>query len=125
MSRKRRRVVLPPKPYNEPTGREPGRPPIEEVALRTQHCINGVTYGPGKIRVPRDLASFLREQERNFQWTEDYLHSAGSAIIGGGSRLLDHRGRRVQPGDVGLPDGFFDNPNSDLALSPVARIQGA
>lgn len=126
MPRKRKKLTTAPPTVWEgrTTGRPPGRPPLVTIRLQVTHCINGKEYGPGMVTVDRDLAAFLGGQEENFKWTEEYLHKAGSAMIGAGSRLLDSRGHRINPGDPGLPDGFFENPNSDLALSPVSRISG-
>jgi hypothetical protein len=58
------------------------------IELTTRHSINGRDYGPGRVTVPRELALCLLDNEQMFHWSEDYLRSQGSALIGAGNRLI-------------------------------------
>ncbi len=59
-----------------------------EVELRAQHSINGRPYGPGRIKVRKDVAAVLLEQERRAQEHEDIFYGKRAYIVGPGLRPI-------------------------------------
>ena len=86
-----------------PSGR-PGRPkkgmpspPKKiEVTLRSKHRVNGISYGPGKVRVIPDLAQHFLHQESIQAEKEQSLMTEQAFIIQGGHG--GPRKRQVAPG---------------------------
>lgn len=76
----RKRLKLPPDPRQEKRlaalrASRPYQPrePMMTVTLRTQHSINGVPYGPGRLRVPEELGRTLMEGETRVRQSEAEL----------------------------------------------------
>lgn len=61
---------------------------IEEVNLLAPHWINGIAYGPGRVRVPAELAKVLRENERRVQENNAAFEGKKAAYIGPMNRAM-------------------------------------
>jgi hypothetical protein len=103
---------IPPTSRTRKEGETRGRKPLVVLQLQLKHNVNGVSYGPGSVRVNADLAAVLQEQERRFHETERHLHEQGASIIGAGSRII-----KVRPGyfdqAIGLVDPGFHISGSE------------
>lgn len=82
----------------------------QEVLLTTQHCINGVNYGPGRVRVRGDIAEVLRENEQTARQVEQDFKEKRAFIVG-------PRGQRRQ-----VPYDSFDFTFGAAAPVPLSAF---
>lgn len=69
------------------------------LELTMPHWINGVSYGPGRVTVPSDMASVFEDNERRVRQNDaDMMGSGRAAFIGPG-------GKRIP-----VPYGSMDSP---------------
>ena len=73
------------------------------VALRMQHFVNGIVYGPGKIKVLRSLGQqFMKEEAAQIQQNRD-LFNGRAVIIGKVGPTGRHNLIEVDPDTFELP----------------------
>ena len=94
-------VVSPPKPGVE----------YETIELTRQHGINEQTFGPGRVRVRRDIALILLQNEQNLKRAQLRMFQPRTHVISGNGHLIQ------------VPPDFFDDPASWTRM-PVLRQDG-
>ena len=115
-------MATPTKPRSDQK-RPPGRPraivvsspepgvEYETVHLTRAHGLNDMTYGPGPVRVRRDIARTLLENEQRVAQAAKRMFEPRTRVITGNGRL------------VTVPQDYFDDPSAWTRM-PVVGPNG-
>lgn len=80
------------------------------ITLRAQHCLNGVYYGPGTIKVKGDVARQLMEQDQATVKADQDLFSTRALML----VYTPHRGVMTVEVSPDSFDAVWTNPSTSL-----------